>query len=370
MRRGLLCLVGLLLLVGCGGVRPRSKTPRPEVSGAAARGFLPGNYANRPTAKVLASDAVVGVLLSARWRDLEPVEGEYHWDALDHRVEAVAAAGKVVVLNIMTVGVNVPDWLLRKPGVATFSFEGTNPHQPIFGQRLTAPLYWDATYLAAQAKFIRALGAHYAGHPAVVGVMVSFLGTVNNDWYIPHGAAEALLARGYTTERLVAVGTVTLERWAEAFPTQALKMPVGLALSDGQNTVTTLADRILTYAYGRYPQRFYAQVNALCTALPAADSPTLRQVGPEEPFALLARLAQHPHQMGFQLLCDASGNAARLDQGNLCAAHAPSCTLARTLDIARSYHPYYIEYWYEDVENPQLYPLLMDIAHALVADNR
>ncbi len=331
--------------------------------------FPPGNYANRPTAETLSSNAIEGVLVSARWRELEPTEGVYRWEHLDERIAAVASAEKVVVLNVMTAGINVPDWLLRKPGIETFSFEGTNPNQPIYGEHFIIPLYWDETYLKAQGEFIKALGARYAENTAVVGVMVSFLGTVNNDWYIPHSATETLLREGYTTERMTAIGIATLDRWANAFPTQALKLPLGRSIPDGENTITTLANRITDYAYAHYPNRFYAQVNALCTALPSAGSEELSQIGPDSLFYLLHLLAQHPHHIGFQLLCDASEDAPRLDKGNLCPEHTPYCTLEQTLEIALTYHPYYIEYWYQDINDPNLYPLLIEAATALQADN-
>ncbi len=357
-----------IVAAGCRPRKARSEGASPaavQTAPAGAQTFVPGNYANRPSEAVLQQQTVVGVLVSARWKDMEPQQGVYDWRRLDASVARVAQAGKVVVLNVMTSGVNVPQWLRTSPRVSTFTFEAMNPHQPIYGQRFTVPVYWDAAYLEAKRAFVQALGARYAQHPAVVGVMASFVGTVNNDWFIPSQATEDLLRAGYTSERMLAAGEATLDMWAEAFPRQALKLPVGKSLPDGGHSQTWLAAQMMAYGYAHYPERFYAQINGACTALPAAESPEVQQAPDGTLFYLLKLFRRHPHQVGFQMLCDATHHAARLDKGHVCEAEASSCAFSQTLTRVLTYAPYYIEYWHEDVENPAFQPKLLDVQRAL-----
>ncbi len=176
--------------------------------------FPAGNYANRASDAVLSSPHVEGVIISVRWRDLETAKEEYAWSDLDGKIGRVVSAGKKVVLNIMASGVNVPEWLIEDPDVKTFEFVDTSPYHPTYGQILRAPIYWDEKYLNEKQKLVNGLGKKYANNSAVAGVVVSFVGTINNDWYIPKDkyakgdglTEQELLNKGYSTDKMLEAG--------------------------------------------------------------------------------------------------------------------------------------------------------------------
>lgn len=283
--------------------------------------FSPGIYANRVTDAVLKNPYVEGVLLSVRWRNIEPSRGKYNWDALDSRINVIAKAGKSVVLNVMTCGVSVPDWIINDPEVETFEFVDLMKYHPTYGKVFKVPLYWDEKYLSEKQKFINKLGERYANNPAVGGVMVSFVGTFTNDWYIPRDryekgdclAEQELLDKGYSTDRMFEVGKRTIDIWANAFPKQALKLPIGKSIAEGNNTITTLAEKVLDYAYSKYPDRFYAQINALSTIIPKANSSKVQNATPDSIFYLLKLLSQHPRHIGFQMISSVTKDPERVD---------------------------------------------------------
>ncbi len=338
-----------------------------------ATSFPPGIYANRVTDAVLKNSTVEGVLLSIRWRNIETSKGKYNWDALDRKINAVSKAGKKVVLNAMTCGVSVPDWIISDPEVETFEFLDVMKYHSTYNKAFKIPVYWDEKYLSEKQKFIDNLGERYANNPAVVGVMVSFVGTFTNDWYIPRDkykkgdglAKKELLDKGYSTDKMLEVGKRTIDMWAKAFPKQALKLPLGKSIPDRNNTMTSLAERIMNYAYLKYPNRFYAQINALSTIIPKANNPKVQNASPDRIYYFFKLLSQHPEHMGFQMISSVSKYPRIVDNAGICQVGDYKCIIQKTMEIALTYKPYFIEFWYEDIENPELQDILSNVSYIL-----
>ena len=308
-------------------------------------------YANKPTKEVLTNPIVDAVILSVRWRNIEKNENEYDWSALDKKIALVKSHNKKIILNVMTCGVNVPQWIMSKH-VVTFSFTASNPNQPIYGKTFTVPVYWDDTYLNYKKKFIEALGKRYGNDSSIIGVMVSFVSTINNDWYIPKNTTPNLLDVGYDNNKLLEVGKETIDWWAEAFPNAMLKLPVGVSLQYDGITQTDLAENIIEYAYNKYPTRFYAQVNALSPALPTVNE--IQNINKGEKFYILKILSRHPGKIGFQMLSDVTTNHGRLSTDS---CKEPLCILNNSIRIALTYKPRFIEVSYKDIENKNLFSI-------------
>ena len=90
--------------------------------------LAPGSYAkaklNEPIpSAILENDAIIGILLDASWKSLEPEEGVYNWDELDKRIEEAVAYGKKISLNVMAGGINTPQWLYNYD-IQTYTFIG------------------------------------------------------------------------------------------------------------------------------------------------------------------------------------------------------------------------------------------------------
>ncbi len=350
-------VLGLLIIAMlCFGCLHKHSNNRLVQTNQTSTTFSPGIYSTFSN-KVLDNPSITGVIISARWRDLEPQPDHYNWNMLDKKIGMAKKAHKQIILNIMTCGVNVPDWVINN--TETFSFVDKNPHHPTYGKTMVAPLYWDPVYLKQKQKFVEQLGKRYGNESSITGVMVSFVGTINNDWFIPKNTD--LLKKGYSTAKMVEVGEATIDMWAHAFKHQALKMPIGISLPDKNNTITTLATKVVEYGYERYGSRFFAQVNALCTKIPKADG--LSTQDQTSPFFLLMILKQHPHKIGFQMIGAVSTQVSRVDNAGVCTS--PLCTLNTTMAIALTYKPWYVEIWHQDGENPEFGVVLNHVDEAL-----
>src|SRR5438874_13833281 len=62
------------------------------------------------TNDALENPDVAGISVRQNWVDLEPSEGNFDWSFLDSEVAKAAAAGKVVLLRIITQG-GKPTWV-------------------------------------------------------------------------------------------------------------------------------------------------------------------------------------------------------------------------------------------------------------------
>ena len=328
-----------------------------------------GSYANQVTNGVLQNPDVIGILIGTSWRDIEDSEGVFDWSRLDERIDQATAAGKAVTLNLFAGGRNTPDWVKQLPGVELYSFIDTSPYHSTYCQEDTMPVFWDPVFLEKKKAFIRAAGERYADNPDIVGVMVSFANANSNEWHVPHAVGDVCdtqvdqvqdwLDAGYTTTKMLDAGKETIDAWADAFPGQALKLPIAPTHRDLDGSITELAELIVDYGYATYPDRFFAQMNGLSTKIPYADDPDIVNAIPDTPPYFMKLLLDHSPQIGLQMLAGASnGDTDNCRLNGKKSPCPPVDVLQETVEIGLSYHPSYIEYWYVDAENPELRPVL------------
>ena len=105
---------------------------------------------------ILSLEYVSGVLVYVDWNRLEPREGEFAWDLLDHPLALARARGKVVSIGVMVQAFS-PTWLLERCG--TFSYRHTHPSVGT----VESPVPWDRDYVAAIKRMVSALGDRYDG---------------------------------------------------------------------------------------------------------------------------------------------------------------------------------------------------------------
>jgi len=102
------------------------------------------------------------------WSELEPREGEYHWEILEEFMAPWAKVNKKVVLALGTAGklkwgknpyarYGTPEWVFQK-GVRKME---------IPGKTSIYPNYWDQGYQQALKKFLSALAKKYDGDPRI-----------------------------------------------------------------------------------------------------------------------------------------------------------------------------------------------------------
>ena len=343
--------------------------------------YMPeGCYANKVTEKVLENPYIVGILISTSWRDIERREGDFDWSNLDNYINLANAAGKVVTLNLFAGGRNTPDWVKQLPEVQLYSFVDTNMYHSTYCEEDTMPVFWDPIFLEKKMSFIKAAGQRYANNENVVGVMVSFASANTNDMYVPHkvgfvcgqqiNQVQDWLDVGYTTEKMLNAGKKTISAWAAAFPNQALKLPIGLTDSKLDGTVTKLAELIVDFGYSAFPDRFFAQMNGLCTLTPYADDPLIINACSGDSLYIMKLLFEHRPQIGLQMLAGASnGDKDNCRLNGRRSPCYPRDVLLESVGIAISYDPHFIEYWHIDAENIELQSVLEYVNNILNSIN-
>lgn len=220
---------------------------------------------------VLANPDVSGISIRYGWLGLEPTEGVYNWTFLDSEVARAAAAGKSVLLRIVTQA-GKPQWVtdaVISAGGLFFTFDNN-------GVTTTIPVFWDPTYLAKKKAMIVALGAHFAHNPTVKIVSASFANASSEDWNVPHtqDAVAQWLSLGYTSEEMLDAGKQIIDTTVTAFPDAYVAMAIngnghvnGLNLDPDADYLSRNA--ILT-ANASWPGRFIVQKNSVSAVITAA----------------------------------------------------------------------------------------------------
>lgn len=215
---------------------------------------------------VLSSSNVDGVAVRQTWADLEPTDGHFNWTFLDSEVARANAAGKSVLLRILT-QTGKPPWVTAAITAAggtffTFDKEGTS---------VTIPVFWDPTFLAKKRAMIAALGAHFKNNPAVKIVAISFANANSEDWSVPHTPDDvtAWNAVGYTSQKMLDTGKTLIDAAMVAFPNQLITLAVA---GDGQldSDVSYVARNAIAAARASWPGRLIVQKNSLGAFNPPA----------------------------------------------------------------------------------------------------
>lgn len=106
----------------------------------------------------------------AIWSEIEPREGEFHWEKLDEVISKVNAAGKKIWLQIYNDG-SIPQWALEKEiGGERMKTVGGAVGCESMNSRL--PLPWDEVYLTLWERVIEALAAKYDRDPRVEAIVI------------------------------------------------------------------------------------------------------------------------------------------------------------------------------------------------------
>lgn len=343
-----------------------------------------GSYAMWPartplSPAVIANNGIVGILLAVAWDDIEGKADEtFDWTAVDARVGEAEKGGLAVALTLSASLENAPPWLLANPAVQTIGLVDTNRYHKSFCKEQKLPVFWDPTFHAQRLDFVRRAGARYAGKPAVAALMTSFANTHTGDWSVPHfvgmlGCPTGKLPldqvkqwrdAGYTTEKMLTVGKQVLDATAEAFPTQALKLPIAQTHDDLDGNRWALAASAIAYADSRpYAARFFVQINRIHTGSPlatdpAVDAATMADRGND--LYLFGMIKRHDGR-GLQMLSAASladKDGCRQNDGK--SPCPPVDVLKKSVDIAMSYAPRFFEYWQGDSVDPALAAILTD----------
>ena len=318
---------------------------------------------------------MTGILLSAKWTDIEIGPGVYDWTNVNSRIYEAAAAGLKVALKITASVDEAPYWIMENPAVTKISLTDLNSNHSTFCQQVEGPVFWDPIFHAGRLALISEMGRQFSANPNVQIIQVGFANYYTGDWSIPDAVGnqpgcnnvyvdqvQQWLNAGYTFDKLLNVGKEIVDLTAASFPTKALKMPISnspAALDGGSKTA--MPEAIVNYIYAsKYKKRFFLQRNTLNSNVPLANSSDVIEAKPAGSNYVYKLLTFHP--AGFQMLdavANGEGNGCRMTGG------VPPCEAIPTLDkikpIAETYNPYFVEFWKADAIDPTLYPQISDL---------
>lgn len=284
--------------------------------------------------RVLQAPYLSGVLIRARWRDVEPHEGRYDWSYLQREIGKAKRYGKKVTLALVG-GPHTPDWVYVA-GAADFEYIFNNPYSPRGGRTERIPLPWDALFLQKWTRTIHAFGSRFRSDRDVV--LVHMTGSSKNGFELQlperrrRGGAfrglvdEEWLQAGYTEAKLLAAWKGIIDAFAEAFPNKALDLEIHPLL--GNNAIPA---QLAEYAHHKMGRRFGTFGGWLSGRPPAWDTEMRRIMG------------EHCRRSfcGYQLIANETRQAQRLGPGGLIGA------IRTGMDEGARY----FEVWEADVKN-------------------
>lgn len=379
-KRGLLAYIACLIFcLDCPFAL--SKSPHHE----AFIEYPPGVYSLWPS-NIQLSDGLKanyglrGMIIQARWDEVEPNDDDFNFDDLKERIIEAAQSDLGVVLGINGAIRHVPVWLIPKE---TISLLNSNIYQADYCEEITGPTFWDRKFLKERIELIQVMAKEFADDPNIVAVETNFANYLTDDWNVPHAISftcekdneirtenqvEKWLDSGYTHEKMMVVGKTILDTVARAFPNHIIKLSLGTThdLLDGQEY--TLAKEIACWAETAIPNRVYFEVHNL--NLNREDFQDI----PEEPAyydAIYKLVGDASPQCGLQLVASATYvcNTCRLS-GGICPEDCPdpsvpAAVLQEVMDTGLTYGPSYIEVWACDGDNQALYEVLDDTSLTL-----
>jgi len=316
---------------------------------------------------------IVGILLVVPWDSVETLPGNYNWTVTSTRVEEAKSAQLVVSLNLITSPLAAPDYIKNSPQVVKINFTDTNQFHPQFCKTTQLSAFWDATFHANKIKLIQDAGKTFASNPTVVAVHASFANLRTDDWLVPHfkgtvpgcstevDDVKSLLLAGYKTNLVTQVGKEIITAWAQAFPSQVLKLPLGMTSKDLDNdgTQSYQAETITNWAFSQYPDRFFVQMNSLNTARVTLDQLKQENPGPNAYDYLYKILSQHP--MALQMVAAAeNGGKDGCRQNNGKSPCPPVQVAQQSIDIALTYYTHSLEFWTIDSSVVELRQLMLN----------
>jgi hypothetical protein len=114
---------------------------------------------NHPDSKVM--------YCGVRWRELEPVRGDYHWEVLEEKLSAAKSLGCTAIVRCSPYALaqeeDIPEW-----------FRKEYPEEPEFPFWRVDPM--NTPYIEYWSDFICKFAGHFDGHPVISSVDMALVG--------------------------------------------------------------------------------------------------------------------------------------------------------------------------------------------------
>lgn len=205
-----------------------------------------------------------GVLLHARWSQIESAEGKYDFNLLDATVAALRRTGKDYALQCL--GAQAPDYVYAS-GAQAFTYIDDNPHHGArYRTELKMPLPWDSVWQRHYERTLRTLGQRYGDDPHCRSVVLSVSRTA--EMHFPR--AEADIANwkklGDYRGKTIAAYQKIMDVLAEAFPRQQIVLMVSQTFGEDDSSANpdrAMVETVIDYALAKHPGRLTIQTNQL-----------------------------------------------------------------------------------------------------------
>lgn len=173
------------------------------------RGCFAGT--NGTNAQAMAHPESRGVLLLERWKEIEPVPGNFDFNGLDAKISTVKAAGLPYSLAIGAGAFGSPAWLVDSFGVDHTSYLYA-------GNTQILPIWWDSLVTLRLHRLIDSVGTRYAHDTSLSHVYVSQMTTNGVEGHLNGVPTDSLLAHGFTNQKWIDAAKATVYKYAENFP--------------------------------------------------------------------------------------------------------------------------------------------------------
>ncbi|MDR3614634.1 MAG: DUF4832 domain-containing protein [Candidatus Obscuribacterales bacterium] len=217
--------------------------------------------------KLLDSDKVAGISALVSWSELEPVEGQYKWGIIEDALKICQLHGKYLILRVSTCGLDSADQA-GNSDTPNFVFNAGSEaltYNGVDGKAHRMPIFWDKTYLAKWANFVKAMGDKFDKNESLHSVGITGGGILGGTLIVPdlnhtadsYRTLEQTLTNdhGMTPQKVVEHWKYVADLFPKAFEKTTLNFDIDTPLQSrgGQ----TMLDEISDYLVYRYGERIF-----------------------------------------------------------------------------------------------------------------
>ena len=213
--------------------------------------------------KLQGNPCLTGVLLAAKWNEIESEEGCYDFSRLDRCVELVRKAGKQYKFKVVT-GIYSPEYIY-KTGAVRFDTVIANPNRSTYGDRAAIPVPWDPVFQRHFSRLIKTFGERYASDPHCVAVTLTCANYMSAEMHLPKSPEDMRrwTEVGLTSDKLLRVYCQYMDEWATAFRRQLICLHMSKTTNLSDVSPNEFVERVALYGLEKYPRRFALQNNGL-----------------------------------------------------------------------------------------------------------
>jgi hypothetical protein len=217
--------------------------------------------------KLLGSDKVAGLSALVSWSELEPVEGEYQWNIIEDALKLCQSHGKYLILRVSTCGLDnanqggdsdTPNFVFTA-GSKALTYNGVD------GKAHRMPIFWDKTYLAKWANFVKDMGDKFDKNESLHSVGITGGGILGSTLIVPdfnhtadsYTTLEQTLTQdhGMTSQKIIEHWKYVADLFPKSFEKTRLNFDIDAPVQSrgGQ----TMLDEISDYLVYRYGERIF-----------------------------------------------------------------------------------------------------------------